>query len=132
MKITSVSKLVLSLGLALSTLSFSYAEDKGNEKKESKAVMAFGVSLYKIANANKVRLAIDKIPQTTVTIVLRDSRNKAIYHEVVNNSDDNLYRRIFDLEGVDNGTYYFVLTGKDTEITKKVEISSSSTKVIVL
>ncbi|WP_254561976.1 hypothetical protein [Dyadobacter diqingensis] len=132
MKISNVSKLVLSLGLALSTLSFSYAKEEGTEKKEAKAAMAFDASLYKVANTNKVKLAIDKIPDANVTILLRDNHGKVIYHEVLRKNSEDLYRRVFDLEGVEDGAYYFVMMGKNTKITKKVEISSSSTKVILL
>ncbi len=132
MKITSISKLVLSLTLALSTLSFSYAKEEGTEKKETKAVAAFGASLYSVANTNKVKLAIDKIPDANVNIVLRDNYGKVVYHEVLKNSSDNLYRRVFDLAGMEEGTYYFVIMGKNTKVTKKIEITSTSAKIIVL
>ena len=131
MKITTVSKIALSLTLALSSLSFTYAKE-GTDKKESKAAVAFDASLYRVANSNKVKLAIDKIPDASVNIVLRNNFGKVIYQEVLKKNSDGLYRRVFDLEGVEEGTYYFVLMGKDTKITKKVEISSSSTKIILL
>lgn len=132
MKITSISKLVLSLTLALSTLSFSYAKEEGTEKKETKAAAAFGASLYSVANTNKVKLAIDKIPDANVNIVLRDNYGKVVYHEVLKNSSDNLYRRVFDLAGMEEGTYYFVIMGKNTKVTKKIEITSTSAKIVVL
>ena len=132
MKITNISKLVLSVGLALSTLSFSYAKEEGTEKKEAKAAKAFDASLYRVANTNKVKLAIDKMPDANVTIILRDNHGKVIYQEVLRKNSEDLYRRVFDLEDVDEGTYYFVMMGKNTKITKKVEVSSSTTKVILL
>jgi len=132
MKITSISKIVLSLTLALSTLSFTYAKEEGTEKKETKAAAAFDASIYKVANTSKVKLAIDKIPDANVNIILRDNFGKVIYHEVLRKNSDGLYRRVFDLEGMEEGTYYFIMMGKNTKITKTVEISSTSTKIVVL
>ena len=132
MKVTSISKLVLSLTLALSTLSFTYAKEEGTEKKETKAAAAFDASIYKVANTSKVKLAIDKIPDANVNIVLRDNFGKIIYHEVLRKNSDGLYRRVFDMEGMDEGTYYFVLMGKNTKVTKTVEISSTTSKLVVL
>jgi len=132
MKITSISKIVLSLTLALSTLSFTYAKEEGTEKKETKAAAAFDASIYKVANTSKVKLAIDKIPDANVNIILRDNFGKVIYHEALRKNSDGLYRRVFDLEGMEEGTYYFIMMGKNTKITKTVEISSTSTKIVVL
>jgi len=132
MKITSISKIVLSLTLALSTLSFTYAKEEGTEKKETKAAAAFDASIYKVANTSKVKLAIDKIPDANVNIILRDNFGKVVYHEVLRKNSDGLYRRVFDLEGMEEGTYYFIMMGKNTKITKTVEISSTSTKIVVL
>ena len=132
MKITSISKIVLSLTLALSTLSFTYAKEEGTEKKETKAAAAFDASIYKVANTSKVKLAIDKIPDANVNIILRDNFGKVIYHEVLRKNSDGLYRRVFDLEGMEEGTYYFIMMGKNTKITKTAEISSTSTKIVVL
>lgn len=132
MKITSISKLVLSLTFALSTLSFTYAKEKSTEEKETKAALAFDASLYKVANTSKVKLAIDKIPDAEVNIILRDNFGRIIYREALKKNSDGLYRRVFDMEGMDEGTYYFVLIGKNSKITKTVEISSTSAKIVVL
>jgi len=126
MKITSISKVVLSLTLALSSLSFSYANE-GTEKKETKAAAAFDASLYKMVNTSKVKLAIDKIPDANVNILLRDNHGKLIYQELLRKNSNGLYRRVFDMEGLEEGTYQFILMGKNTKITKTVEISSTTT-----
>jgi len=131
MKIANVSKLVLSLTLALSTLSFTHADDKKDEKTKAK-VASFGASLYRVAKTNKVKLAIDKMPDANVNILLRDNHGQIIYREVLRKNGVDLYRRVFDLEGMEDGTYYFVLMGDNTKITKTLEISSSSNIVLSL
>jgi hypothetical protein len=135
MKISTVSKFVLSLTLSLSLVTFTYA--KGNEsektdKKTKSSVSAFDASLYKVANTSKVRLAIDKIPETSVNLVLKDTRGTIIYEETLPKNNDKPYRRVFDIEGMEDGKYYFELYNKDQKITKKLEIATSNTKVVAL
>lgn len=134
MKVSTISKFVLSLTLSLSLVSFSYAKENEGEKLDKKAktsAVAFDASLYKVANTNKVKLAIDRIPDATVSVVLRNSEGDVIYQEALK-GDSQPYRRVFDVEGMEDGTYYFELYNKDRKITKKLEITTSNNKVVVL
>ncbi|MEO6685119.1 MAG: hypothetical protein ABIN24_04110, partial [Dyadobacter sp.] len=86
MKVSTISKFVLSLTLSLSLVSFSYAKENEGEKLDNKnktSVVAFDASLYKVANTNKVKLAIDRIPEATVSVVLRNSEGDIIYREAL-------------------------------------------------
>ena len=135
MKISAVSKFVLSLALSLSLVSLGYAKENEGEKTDKKAkssVASFGASLYKVANTNKVKLAIDKIPESSVSIVLKDNRGSIIYEEVLPRNNDRPYRRVFDVEGMADGQYQFELYNKDQKIIKKLEIATSNTKVVQL
>ncbi len=79
MKISIISKVVLSLTLALSLVSFSYAKENKAEKTDKKAkssVATFDASMYKLVNTNKVKLAIDKLPEASVNVILRDGQRK--------------------------------------------------------
>jgi hypothetical protein len=135
MKITTVSQFVLSLTLSLSLVSVTFAKGNEGEKTDKKvktSVAAFDASLYKVANTNKVKLAIDKIPETSVNLVLKDTKGTVIYEETLPKNNDQPYRRVFDIEGMEDGKYYFELYNKDQKITKKLEIATSNTKVVAL
>lgn len=135
MKISTVSKFVLSLTLSLSLVTFTYAKGNKSEKTDKKtksSVSAFDASLYKVANTSKVKLAINKIPETSVNLVLKDTRGTIIYEETLPKNNDKPYRRVFDIEGMEDGKYYFELYNKDQKITKKLEIATSNTKVVAL
>ncbi|GLU53081.1 hypothetical protein [Dyadobacter frigoris] len=134
MKISAISKFVLSLTLAFSLVSFSYAKENKVEKTDKKvksSVATFDASLYKLVNTNKVKLAIDKIPEASVNVILRDSRGNIVYQEVLK-KNDGPYRRVFDVEGMEDGTYHFELYNKDNKIIKKLEIETSNNKEVVL
>ncbi|MBE9460438.1 hypothetical protein ACFP1I_02995 [Dyadobacter subterraneus] len=134
MKISAVSKFVLSLTLAFSLVSFSYAKENEGEKLDKKtksSAVAFDASIYKVSNSNKVNLAIDKVPDATVNVILRNTNGDIIYEEALKDNNHQ-YRRVFNLEGMEDGTYYFELYNKDRKITKKLEIATSSNKVVVL
>lgn len=135
MKITSISKIALSLTLSLSLFSFANAKEGMSEKTDKKAkasVASFDASLYKVANTNKVKLAIDRIPETSVSLVLKDGNGSVIYEESLQRSNDTPYRRVFDLGDMADGTYYFEMYNKDRKIVKKLEIATSNNKVVVL
>lgn len=135
MKISIVSKFVLSLTLSLSLVSFSYAKENEGEKTDKKvktSAMAFDASLYKLAGSNKVKLAIDKVSDAAVSVVLKDVKGNVIYQEVLNKNENEPYRRLFDVEAMEDGTYYFELYNKDQKMTKKLEIATSNNKVVVL
>ena len=135
MKISVVSKFVLSLTLSLSLVSFSYAKENKAEKTDKKAkasVATFDASLYKLINTNKVKLAIDKIPEASVNGILRDNKGNIVYQEILKKNDDRPYRRVFDVEGMADGKYHFELYNKDNKIIKKLEIETSNSKEVVL
>ncbi|MCF0058899.1 hypothetical protein [Dyadobacter sp. CY356] len=135
MKISTVSKFVLSLTLSLSFVSFSYAKENKAEKTDKKAkasVATFDASLYKLINTNKVKLAIDKIPEASVNVILRDNKGNIVYQEILKKNDDRPYRRVFDVEGMEDGKYHFELYNKDNKIIKKLEIETSNSKEVVL
>lgn len=135
MKVSTISKVVLSLTLAFSLVSFSYAKENNAEKTDKKvksSVATFDASMYKLANTNKVKLAIDKMPEASVNVILRDGKGNIVYQEVLKKNDDRPYRRVFDVEGMEDGTYQFELYNKDNKIIKKLEIETSNNKEVVL
>ncbi|WP_159471945.1 hypothetical protein [Dyadobacter sp. 3J3] len=135
MKISAISKFVLSLTLAFSLVSFSYAKENKADKTDKKvkaSVASFDASMYKLVNTNKVKLAIDKMPEASVNVILRDGKGNIVYQEVLKKNDDRPYRRVFDVEGMEDGTYQFELYNKDNKIIKKLEIETSSNKEVVL
>lgn len=135
MKVSTISKVVLSLTLAFSLVSFSYAKENKAEKTDKKvksSVATFDASMYKLVNTNKVKLAIDKMPEASVNVILRDGKGNIVYQEILKKNDDRPYRRVFDVEGMEDGTYQFELYNKDNKIIKKLEIETSNNKEVVL
>lgn len=128
MKISLVS--ILSGALAL-TLSFtSFAADKKKEKSTAK-VQSFDAALYKINESNKVRLSVDKKENERLRVVLKDKAGKIYYSEVFNERDTK-YRRVFNLDEMGDGTYYFELSHQKEKLVKEVNIESTNTKMVSL
>jgi hypothetical protein len=130
MKISSIPTFLCALALTLSLSSF--AGDKRNKKAEKDSKPAtFNVALYQVSNTNKVKLAVDKDDDSRLRIVLKDKVGKVFYSEVFNEKDSK-YRRVFDLDEMHDGTYYFEMFYQKQKLTKEVQIRSTSEKLISL
>ncbi|MGV3600759.1 MAG: hypothetical protein ACO1N1_06105 [Dyadobacter fermentans] len=130
MKISIASILTSAFALTLSFTSFAADKKKNKEEKETAAV-TFDAALYKISDTNKVRLSVDKSKNERLRVVLKDKAGRIYYSEVYNERDTK-YRRIFNLDEMGDGTYYFELSHKKDKKVKEVNIESSSSKMISL
>jgi len=130
MKISIASILTSAFALTLSLTSFAADKKKNKEEKETAAV-TFDAALYKISDTNKVRLSVDKSQNERLRVVLKDKAGRIYYSEVYNERDTK-YRRIFNLDEMGDGTYYFELSHKKDKKVKEVNIESSSSKMISL
>ncbi|WP_353717738.1 hypothetical protein [Dyadobacter sp. 676] len=131
MKISIVSILTGALALTLSLTSFAADKKKNKEEKETARVMSFDAALYKISDTNKVKLSVDKKENERLRVVLKDKAGKIYYSEVFNERDTK-YRRVFNLDEMSDGTYYFELSHKKDKLVKEVNIESTSSKMISL
>ena len=131
MKISKVSSLFCALALTFSLVSFTTDKKEVTEDKDAAKVVKFDAALYKITQTNKVRLSVNKPAGENLRVSLRDRAGKVYYSELYNVSDSK-YRRVFDLEGMGDGTYYFEMTNKKNKLVKEVEIHSTSEKLISL
>lgn len=130
MKISIVSILTSAFALTLSFTSFA-ADKKDKAKKEAAEAVTFDAALYKINDTNKVRLSVDKAENERLRVVLKDKAGKIYYSEVFNQHDSK-YRRVFNLDEMGDGTYYFELIQKKSKLVKEVNIESTSSKMISL
>ncbi|ACT94116.1 hypothetical protein [Dyadobacter fermentans] len=130
MKISIASILTSAFAFTLSFTSFAADKKKNKEEKETAAV-TFDAALYKISDTNKVRLSVDKSQNERLRVVLKDKAGRIYYSEVYNERDTK-YRRIFNLDEMGDGTYYFELSHKKDKKVKEVNIESSSSKMISL
>lgn len=130
MKISITSILTSAFALTLSFTSFAADKKKSKEEKETAAV-TFDAALYKIGDSNKVRLSVDKNANERLRVVLKDKAGKIYYSEVFNQRDTK-YRRVFNLDEMGDGTYYFELSHKKDKKVKEVNIESTSSKMISL
>lgn len=131
MKISIVSILTGAFALTLSFTSFAADKKKNKEEKETASAVAFDAALYKIGDSNKVRLSVDKNANERLRVVLKDKAGKIYYSEVFNEHDTK-YRRVFNLDEMSDGTYYFELSHKKDKKVKEVNIESTSSKMISL
>jgi hypothetical protein len=130
MKISNVSKLICALALTLSFSSFATDKKKNNKEKEANAV-AFDAGLYKIVDTNKVRLSVNKSPDDRITVLLKDKAGNVYYSENFSEKGSK-YRRIFNLDEMRDGTYYFEMRNKSDKLVKEVQIESTTGKLISL
>lgn len=131
MKISIVSILSCALALTLSFSSFAGDKKNGKEEKETASAVTFDAALYRINDTNKVRLSVDKTENDRLRVVLKDKGGKIYYSEVYNQRDSK-YRRVFDLDEMGDGTYYFELFHNKNKLVKEVNIQSTSSKMISL
>ena len=130
MKISITSILASAFALTLSFTSFAADKKKNKEEKETASV-TFDAALYKVGDTNKVRLSVDKNPNERLRVVLKDKAGKIYYSEVFNERETK-YRRVFNLDEMTDGTYYFELSHKKDKKVKEVSIESTSSKMISL
>ena len=131
MKISIVSNLICAVALSLSLTSFTTDEKKNNEEKETASAVTFDAALYKTRSVNKVTLAVDKNPNERLRVILKDKGGKIYYSEVFNQKDSK-YRRVFDIDELGDGTYYFELFHNKNKVVKELNIESTNAKMISL
>nr|WP_295926677.1 hypothetical protein [uncultured Dyadobacter sp.] len=131
MKISIVSNLICAVALTLSLASFTTDKKKNKEEKEAASAVTFDAALYKINNTNSVTLAVDKTPNDRLRVVLKDKGGKIYYSEVYNERNSK-YRRVFNLDEMGDGTYYFELSHKKEKLIKEVNIQSVNSKMLSL
>lgn len=130
MKISIVSNLICAVALTLSLASFAPDKTKSKEKETANAA-TFDAALYKVNDTNKVTLAVDKSENERLRVILKDKGGKVFYSEVFNEKHAK-YRRIFDLDELVDGTYYFELYHNKSKLVKEVNIQSTNAKMISL
>lgn len=131
MKISIVSILTCALALTLSFASIAGDKKKNSEEKETASAVKFDAALYKINDTNKVKLSVNKNENDRLRVVLKDKGGKVYYSEVFNEKDSK-YRRVFNLDEMSDGTYYFELIHKKDKLVKEVNIQSTNSKQISL
>ena len=131
MKISIVSILTSAFALTWSFKSLAADKNKNKEQNETASVVAFDAALNKIGDTNKVRLSVDKNANERLRVVLKDKSGKIYYSEVFNERDTK-YRRVFNLDEMTDGTYYFELSHKKDKKVKEVNIESTISKMISL
>ncbi|SKC01280.1 hypothetical protein [Dyadobacter psychrophilus] len=131
MKISNISNLFCALALTLSLASFTTDKKKNKEEKAAPDAVVFDAALYKVKETNKVKLSVNKAADERLRIILKDKGGKVFYSEVFNDKDAK-YRRVFDLEEMNDGVYYFELFYNKKKLVKEVQIQSTSEKLISL
>jgi hypothetical protein len=129
MKIIIISRSVLAFIFVLSLSSFSF--DKKESKKTSAGVASFDAGLFRLRNTNKVKLSVDRGDESVLRISLKDSAGKVYYNETYHD-DEVQYRRVFDMNEMSDGKYYFELLYKDRKLTKEIRLESTKGRTILI
>ncbi|TLU94399.1 hypothetical protein [Dyadobacter sediminis] len=131
MKTSIISNLFCAAALTLSLASFTTDKKKNSEEKETASRATIQASLYKLSDSNKVKLSVDKSTGDKLKITLKDKTGRLYYTEVYN-EDDSRYRRVFDLNDMNDGKYTFELFYNKQKVVKTIEIQSKNDKYISL
>lgn len=129
MKIRIISKAVLAVALMFSLSSFTSEKQEDNSTGSAPNKATFNASVFQVQNSRKIKLAVDKDATTQLKVVLKDKTGTTYYREIYGKGELQ-YRRVFDLDGMNDGTYYFELTSGDQKLTKEVDIHTNSERVI--
>ena len=129
MKITIISKAVCAVAIMFSLSSFAADKKEKNETTTSPNKVAFNAGVFQVGTSNKVKLAVDRSADSRLRVVLRDKAGKTYYSEMFGKGEEK-YRRVFDLEEMNDGTYYFELTSGDQKLTKEIDIHTNRDRVI--
>jgi len=116
---------ILNLLVVLAVLFLSSFTDKKED------VTRLNASLDPVENTFKVKLTVDSAMQSPLRITLK-GKNRKIYYSEVYRSKDQRYIRIFNMNEMDPGIYYFELSYKKQRVTKEVEIQRRYEKLITL
>ena len=131
MKISIVSKMFFAFAMMLSVTSFASEKKDGKESNKSKKIAHFDASLFQLANSSKLKLSVDKEAGSHLRIILKDKGGRILYSEMYG-KDQEQYRRVFNLNDMNDGTYFFELTYKDQKVTKEVSLQTNSERKIAL
>ena len=129
MKISIISKAVCAVAIMFSLSSFASDKKEKNETTSSSNKVAFNAAVLQVGTTHKVKLAVDRSADSRLRVVLKNKAGKTFYSEVYGKGDLQ-YRRVFDLEDLNDGNYYFELTAGDKTITKEVGIHTNNERVI--
>jgi len=131
MKITIISKMFFAFALMLSLTSFASEKKDGKENTASKKSVNFDASLFQLANTSKLKLSVDKGAGSNLRILLKDKGGRVLYSEMYG-KDQEQYRRVFNLNDMNDGTYFFELFYKGEKVVKEISIQTNSERKIAL
>jgi hypothetical protein len=111
----------LTIVLLASATTFASVTD---DKMAIKKIDTFAVGMYKMKDAAKVRLLLNKVQSNVVTIELTDEAGNLIHREFINKKQTK-YGKSFDMSKLKDGTYTFVISDKNEKITRDVTVSTN-------
>jgi|EP01012_Entosiphon_sulcatum_P019302 hypothetical protein len=116
-----MKKVILAIALlvAVTTSGFSFSGEVS--KKEN-------ASIELIANSDlKFKLALDNVKEKS-SLVIRDQYNQVLYSASLPKSEN--YSKIFDLSGLADGSYSFVISNGSEVTVKPFEIATETKRLV--
>ncbi|WP_221390496.1 hypothetical protein [Dyadobacter sp. NIV53] len=128
MKISIISKLV-AFALIVSLSSFAADKKADRKNKVSSHAVSLSAGMFQVVNTSKVKLAVDKGTDGRLLVKLKDGSGRTLYTETYGKNSEQ-YRRVFDMDGMNDGKYYFELSYGDQKLIKEVQIQTSTGRSI--
>lgn len=120
-----MKKTIKNFAIALVAGIFTFSTVLATEPIDTKleANKSFDVGMYRIVNSMKVNVAVEKLKGKTVEITLKNDKNEIIYTEFIGKKLVKFSKK-FDLAGLADGKYRFVITNGKETITKEVNVET--------
>ena len=118
-----MKKLFKTLAVVLLASATTFASVTDN-KMAIKEIDTFAIGMYKVKNTSKVRLILDKFQNNIVSVKLTDQDGNVLHQEFITKKEMN-YSKNFDMSRLQDGTYTFVISDKNEEISRDVTISTN-------
>lgn len=94
--------------------------------------LAFEAAICPKRNVEKIELRYGKIGGSDLTVTLFDTEAHSIFYRKLDKNEKGFFRQEFDIKGLSEGTYHFVLKSGKEKIVKKFEIRPNTARMIML
>ena len=118
-----MKKLFKTLAVVLLASATTFAAVAG-DKMAIKEIDTFSIGMYKMKNTSQVRLMLDKLENSVVSVKLTDEAGNVIHSEFVTKKQTN-YSKSFDMSKLADGIYTFTIENGAEKETREITVSTN-------
>lgn len=119
-----MKKLIKTIAIVLFASATTFASNLVDDKKEVKQPKSFELGMYNVKNTSKIRLMLEKAKGDLITVSLTNKKGDVLHKETINKKK-TFYSTNFQLDGLEDGTYNFVIEGNEEKIVREVKVSTN-------